>query len=333
MSNIQFVNPYFLLLILLLIPLFLHWRFNKKKLQIPFRYSRLDSIPTQKNSLEKWMTFVQILRGVALVGIIIALARPQSIDTNVTINPSEGVDIVLSMDVSGSMLAQDLQPDRLGALKKVAGEFINERINDRIGLVVYAAEAYTKSPVTSDHTVILTALNSIKYDNIIQDGTNIGMGLGVAINRLKNSIAKSKVIVLMTDGENNYGQIAPISVAQIAKQHNIKVYTIGIGTIGKAKVPIDINPDKTFKYGMVDVRIDEKLMQEIAKITNGKYYRATDNKSLKEIYNEINQLEKTKIDENKYTKKTEWFRPFALFTLLTLIAEFILRKTKLRAIV
>lgn len=333
MNNIQFVQPYYLLLLLLLIPLFFYWKITKNQQKIPFRISSLKNIQHIDSHLYKWQIGLWFLRMFALCAIIVALARPQSIDNNVVINPSEGVDIVLSIDVSGSMLAQDLHPDRLGALKKVAGEFINDRVNDRIGLVVYAAEAYTKSPVTSDKTVILTALNSVKYDNVIQDGTNIGMGLGVAINRLKNSIAKSKVIVLMTDGENNYGQIDPLSIAEIAKQHNIKVYTIAIGTIGKAKMPVGINPDKSYRYDMVDVRIDEKLMKSIAKITNGKYYRATDNKTLKEIYNEINQLEKTKIDENKYTRKTEWYRPFTIFAFLLLVIDFILRKTKLRSIV
>ncbi len=243
------------------------------------------------------------------------------------------MDIVLATDVSGSMLSRDLKPNRLEALKSVAADFIKERTDDRLGIVVYAAEAYTKAPVTSDKNMLLNQLADIKYDRIIQDGTGIGVGLATAVNRLKDSKAKSKVVILMTDGVNNSGLIDPQMAADIAKEFKIKVYTIGIGTNGMAETPVSIKPNGELEYKRMKVEIDENLMKIIAQKTGGKYFRATDTKRLENIYDEINQLEKTKIDEQKFVQRTELFRPLALLALVLLLVEFISRKTLFKGFV
>lgn len=219
------------------------------------------------------------------------------------------------------------------ALKRVASEFVEERPNDRIGLVVYAAESYTKTPVTSDKAVVLEALKGVKYDNVLQDGTGIGVGLATAVNRLKDSKAKSKVVILLTDGVNNAGFIDPRMASEIAKEYGIRVYTIGIGTNGMAEFPYAIAPNGQFLFRMMQVEIDEKLMKEIAATTNGKYFRATSNKSLENIYNEINKLEKTEIEEMKYFNYDEKYRPFVFFALGLLVLEILLRKTVFRSFI
>jgi Ca-activated chloride channel family protein len=246
---------------------------------------------------------------------------------------TKGIDIVMAIDVSGSMLAKDLKPNRMEGLKVVAEKFAEERPNDRIGLVVYASEAYTKTPVTSDKAIILDAIRSIKYDNVLQDGTGIGMGLTTAINRLKDSKAKSKVVILMTDGVNNAGFIEPETASDIAKQYGIKVYTIGIGTNGMAEFPYAIAPNGQFLFRMMKVEIDEKLMQSIAKNTGGKYFRATSNQKLETIYNEINKMETTEIEELKFYDYDEKFRPFVLLAGFLLLLEVGLRNTLFRSFI
>jgi Ca-activated chloride channel family protein len=246
---------------------------------------------------------------------------------------TKGIDIVMSVDVSGSMLAKDLKPNRMEALKDVAENFVKARPNDRIGLVVYASEAYTKSPVTSDKAVVLDAIRSIKYDNVLQDGTGIGMGLTTAINRLKDSKAKSKIVILMTDGVNNAGFIEPQTASDIAQQYGIKVYTIGIGSNGMADFPYAIAPNGQFLFRMMKVEIDESLLRSIAKNTGGKYFRANSNQKLEAIYNEINKLETTEIQELKFYDYDEKYRSFALFAGLLLLMEIGLRNTVFRSFI
>ena len=261
------------------------------------------------------------------------MARPRTVDISNKTKTTKGIDIVMAVDVSGSMLAKDLKPNRMEALKRVAADFVQERPNDRIGLVVYAAEAYTKSPVTSDKAVILDAISSIKYDNVLQDGTGIGMGLTTAINRLKDSKAKSKVIILLTDGVNNAGFIEPETASDIAQQYGIKVYTIGIGTNGMAEFPYAIAPNGQFLFRMMQVEIDVKLLQSIAQKTGGKYFRATGNEKLAQIYNEINKLETTEIEELKFYDYDEKYRPFVWIAGILLLVEISLRNTIFRSFI
>ena len=240
---------------------------------------------------------------------------------------NRGIDIVMAIDVSSSMLAQDLKPNRLTALKNVASDFINQRTNDRIGLIVYAGESYTKTPITSDKQMVKNTMNKINFDGIIDDGTAIGMGLATAVNRLKDSRAKSKVIILLTDGVNNSGFIDPKIAAELASEFNIKTYTIGIGSNGNARAPVGILPNGKFQYGITKVEIDEKLLKAIADKTGGLYFRATDNSSLESIYSEINKLEKTEINEFKYYNYNEKYRIFVLIALIVIFTEWLLKNT------
>jgi Ca-activated chloride channel family protein len=255
------------------------------------------------------------------------------VDVSSKTKTTKGIDIVMSVDVSGSMLAKDFKPNRMEALKVVAENFVKERPNDRIGLVVYASEAYTKSPVTSDKAVVMDAIRSIKYDNVLKDGTGIGMGLTTAINRLKDSKAKSKIVILMTDGVNNAGFIEPQTASDIAQQYGIKVYTIGIGSNGMADFPYAIAPNGQFLFRMMKVEIDEALLRSIAKKTGGKYFRAYSNQKLESIYNEINKLETTEIQELKFYDYDEKFRLFALFAGVLLLLELGLRNTLFRSFI
>ncbi len=333
MSNITFLHPHFFWLLLLLLPLGWYWYTNRKNEKVPVKISNIQGFKATKTLLAKIYPLLFVLRILAFATLVVALARPQAVDQSTKTKITNGIDIVLSTDVSGSMLARDLKPNRLEALKKVAADFIKDRANDRLGIVVYAAEAYTKSPVTSDKNVLLNALEDIKYDRIIQDGTAIGVGLATAVNRLKDSQAKSKVVILMTDGVNNSGLVDPQMAADIAKEFKIKVYTIGIGTNGMAETPVAINPRGELEYKRMKVEIDEELMKSIALKTGGKYFRATDTKSLEKIYEEINQLEKTKIDEQNFVQRSELFRPFVLFALILLLIDFISRKTLFKGFV
>jgi Ca-activated chloride channel family protein len=272
------------------------------------------------------------MRLLALAAIIVAMARPQTEDISTRTKTTRGIDIVMAIDVSSSMLARDLKPNRLSALKEVAADFIRKRPNDRIGLVAYAGESYTKTPITSDKSIVLNALREITYGQL-NDGTAIGMGLATSVNRLKESKAKSKVIILLTDGVNNSGFIEPRTAADLAVEFDIKTYTIGLGTNGNALSPIAYNPDGSFRYGMRQVEIDEKLLKDIAGLTGGQYFRATDNEKLEAIYDEINKLEKTEIEEFKYYRYEEKFRSWVFLAGVLLLLEWLLRHTLYRSFI
>jgi Ca-activated chloride channel homolog len=333
MEKITFLNPEFFWLFIL-IPLAIVWLFWKRNQQTAtLKMSSLQGFKGADSLLTKFKPALDVLRLLALSLLIVALARPRTVDISNKTKTTKGIDIVVAVDVSGSMLAKDFKPNRMEALKRVASVFVDERPNDRIGLVVYASEAYTKSPVTSDKAVIQEAIKSIKYDNVLQDGTGIGMGLATAVNRLKDSKAKSKVVILLTDGVNNAGFIEPETASDIAQQYGIKVYTIGIGTNGMAESPYAIGPNGQLLFQMMKVEIDEQLMKNIAKKTVGKYFRATSNDKLAEIYSEINKLETTEIEELKFYDYDEKFRGFALVAGLLLLIEIGLRKTAYRSFI
>ena len=334
MGKVTFLNPEFLWLFLVL-PLAIGWLFYKRnQLSATVKMSSLESFKQNRTFLAKAKPFLYVLRILALSSIIIALARPRSVDVTSKSKTTKGIDIVMAIDVSSSMLANDLKPNRLEALKKVASTFVQDRINDRIGLVVYAGESYTRTPVTSDKTIILQSLKTIEYDDsIIADGTGIGVGLATAINRIKDSKAKSRIIILLTDGVNNSGTIDPRTASEIAKEYGIKVYTIGIGTNGQAMFPVAKDANGKLVFRMMPVEIDEKLMKEIAKATDAKYFRATSNKKLQAIYNEINKLETTEIQEKKFYNYDEKYKPFVLIAFVLLGVEVLLRNSVFRGIV
>jgi len=333
MTNVTFLNPGFFWLFLVL-PFAIAWYFWKRNKQSPsLKMSSLKGFQGSGSILPKLKPLLFVLRLLALSALIVAMARPRTVDISSKSKTTRGIDIVMAVDVSGSMLAKDLKPNRMEALKSVASQFVKERPNDRIGLVVYAAEAYTKAPVTSDKAVVLDAIRSIKYDNVLQDGTGIGMGLATAVNRLKDSQAKSKVIILLTDGVNNAGFIEPETASDIARQYGIKVYTIGIGTNGMAEFPYAIAPNGQFLFRMMQVEIDQNLMKSIAQKTGGKYFRATSNSKLSEIYNSINKLETTEIEEQKFYDYDEKYRPFVWLALGLLLVEIGLRNTVFRSFI
>ncbi|MGB1370711.1 MAG: vWA domain-containing protein [Flavobacteriaceae bacterium] len=332
LEGIEFTHKE-LLWLLLVIPVLLLWYILKHKKQTAvLEISTADGLlkGNQFWTILKHSLFV--LRALALTLIIVATARPQTIDVSTKTKTTRGIDIVMAIDVSASMLAKDLKPNRLEALKKVASKFINRRPNDRIGLVEYAGESYTRTPVTSDKGIILKSLRDIKYNTIITGGTAIGMGLATAVNRLKESKAKSRIIILLTDGVNNSGFIDPQTASELAVEYDIKTYTIGLGSNGMALSPVAINNGK-FQYSRIQVEIDEKLLKEIASETGGKYFRATNNKKLEDIYDEIDKLEKTEIEEFKYYNYEEKFRPLVLLALGLLVLEFLFRHTLLRSFI
>jgi Ca-activated chloride channel family protein len=333
MKEVSFLNPEFFWLFLTL-PAAIVWFVWKRKQQTAtLKISSVKGFKAQKSLLAKLKPFLFVLRLLALSSLIIAMARPRKVDISSQTKSTKGIDIVMAIDVSGSMLAKDLKPNRMEALKKVAENFVEGRPNDRIGLVVYAAEAYTKTPVTSDKAIIQEAIQGIKYDNVLQDGTGIGMGLTTAVNRLKESKAKSKVIILMTDGVNNAGFIEPETASQIAKEYGIKVYTIGIGTNGDALFPYAYAPGGGFLFKMMPVEIDVSLLQAIAKNTGGKYFRANSNSKLQAIYDEINKLETTEIQELKFYDYDEKYRPFVWIAGILVLIEFGLRNTIYRSFI
>jgi Ca-activated chloride channel family protein len=332
MKDVTFLNPEFFWLFLLL-PVAMVWLFWKRKdSTATLKMSSLSGFSTTwKTKLKPYLVVFRIL---ALSSLIIAMARPRTVDISSQTKSTKGVDIVMAIDVSGSMLAKDLKPNRMEALKKVASNFVEGRPNDRIGIVLYAAEAYTKTPVTSDKAIVEDAIRNIEYSQVLQDGTGIGMGLTTAINRLKDSKAKSKVIILMTDGVNNSGFIEPETASKIAKDFGIKVYTIGIGTNGMAEFPYAYAPNgKGFLFKMMPVEIDVNLLQTIAKNTGGKYFRATSNSKLEEIYKEINKLETTEIQELKFYDYDEKYRPFVWIAGILILIEFGLRNTTFRGFI
>tara|TARA_R110002049_G_scaffold155109_1_gene319930 strand:+ start:2633 stop:3631 length:999 start_codon:yes stop_codon:yes gene_type:complete len=331
LENITFANPQFFWLLTVLPLAMLWYLFKNKQETAALKISSISGF-TATSLLPKLKPLLFVLRLTALGVIITAMARPQTKDVSTKTKTTKGIDIVMAIDVSSSMLARDLKPNRLSALKKVAADFIRKRPNDRIGLVAYAGESYTKTPITSDKSIVLTSLRDITYGQL-NDGTAIGMGLATAVNRLKESTSKSKIIILLTDGVNNAGFIEPKTAADLAVEYNIKTYTIGIGTNGNALSPVSYNPDGSFRYGMQKVEIDEKLLEEIAQVSGGKYFRATDNDKLEAIYDEINKLEKTEIEEFKYTNYEEKFRPLILLAGILLLLEWLVRNTLFRSFI
>ena len=331
MGDVEFYNPEFLWLLIIVPLLALFFYKSHKKRTNSFKISSTSDFNMGFKS--RIYPILDILKILTTSLVIIALARPQEISNSVRTKTSSGIDIVIAVDISSSMLAQDLKPNRLEALKSVAAEFINDRKNDRIGLVIYAGESYTKTPVTSDKSIIIKSLNDIVFDGIIQDGTAIGMGLATSVNRLKESRAKSKVIILLTDGVNNSGFIDPSTAADLASNYGIKTYTIGLGSNGNALAPVALNPDGSFRFGMTKVEIDENLLESIASKTGGLYFRATNNESLQEIYNEINKLEKTEVEEIRFSDAEEKYRIFILIALGLIFVEFTMRKLIFKSIV
>jgi len=324
MSTITFAKPELFYLLLGLIPMIVWYILRQKKSKASIQISTLESLKkaplTWKHALRHAAFVLQMM---VLALIIVCLARPQSSDSwqNQTI---EGIDIMIALDMSSSMLARDFQPDRLGAAKSVAVEFISGRQYDRIGLVVFSAESFTQCPLTTDRAVLINLFQNLQ-PGLLEDGTAIGLGLANAVSRLKDSEAKSRVVILLTDGENNRGEIAPITAAEIAKTFGIRVYTIGVGTVGTAPYPVQ-TPFGT-QLRDIEVKIDEKTLQEIATITDGRYFRATNNKTLIEIYKEIDRLERSKIENKEFSKKNEEYRRYAIgalvLALLAMILQFV----------
>lgn len=323
--SIHFANPYWLWLLTLLPLLFIVLYFLQKKRYSTIMVSNIASYKNVQSVIPKFRLILPLLRIASIAFLILALARPQKLSSNEKIN-KDVVDIVLCLDISSSMLAKDFKPDRLIAAKNVAKEFIAKREGDRIGLVVFSGESFTQCPVTADHSVLLNLLDKIET-GLLEDGTAIGMGLATSVNRLKESNAKSKVVILLTDGVNNSGIIDPTIATNLAQSMKVKVYTIGAGTNGQAYAPIGIRPDGSYVFGMADVKIDEPLLQQIAKQTSGKYFRATNSSQLRSIYNEIDKLEKTKVDVMRTQKRVEAFHPFVIAALICIIILFILRNT------
>ena len=332
-EGVYLANPNYMWLFLSF-PLIIVWYFlSSKKVQPVLKISSIKGFQQKSSFLAKLQPLLFVLKLLSLSLIILALSRPQTMDVSTRTKTNKGIDIVMAIDISSSMLAQDLKPNRLSSLKRVASSFIDDRISDRIGLVIYAGESYTKTPITSDRAIVKNALRDIRYDGIIEDGTAIGMGLATAVNRLKDSRAKSKVIILLTDGVNNSGFIDPKIASELAVEYQIKTYTIGLGSNGTARAPVGILPNGKFQYGLTKVEIDEALLKTIAKNTGGLYFRATDNKKLEEIYNEINKLEKTEVEEFKYYNYDEKFRPLVLLAFALLFIEWLMRNTLFRSFI
>lgn len=329
MSNIKFAQPEFfwlLLIIPVMIGVFIYYN-QKKSAQLKF--SSFEGLKGYRPSLRQRIRFAPfVLRMLAIAVMIVALARPQSSSSGQNIT-SDGIDIMMALDISTSMLAEDLRPNRIEAAKKVAQDFIDSRPNDRIGLVVFGGESFTQCPLTTDHSVLKNLFSGIQ-SGMLADGTAIGEGLATAVNRIRSSKAKSKVIILLTDGVNNIGAIAPVTAGEIAKTFGIRVYTIGVGTQGFARYPLP--GPFGIQYTNMEVKIDEPVLKQIAAETGGKYFRATNTKQLNEIYTDIDKLEKSKIDVLEFRHKSEEFYPLALFALLLLGLDALLRFTILRSL-
>lgn len=328
--NLTFATPWAFLL-LLLIPAVAYFRYRRRR-----RFFAALTMPTLEatKGMRPWRGELQnllpLLRIGAFLTFVVALARPQLTLKEEVVN-AEGIDIFLVLDLSSSMLAQDFKPDRLEVSKRVAAEFVDKRPYDRIGLAVFSGEAFTQCPLTTDHRVVKEFLDGLSC-GILEDGTAIGMGLATAINRIKDSDAKSKVVILLTDGVNNAGYVKPLTAAGIAKEFEVKVYTIGVGTEGEALTPISRSSDGRYVYGLARVEIDEDLLTQIANLTGGKYFRATNENSLKSIYGEIDRLEKTKIEVTVLKRYSEEYYRFVWFGLALLLLEILLRYTVLRSI-
>lgn len=325
LQDIQFAEKHWFWLFLLL-PVMIVWYFIKlKKYEGEVHFSSFDNFKGIKPSLKarlRHLVLVMRLLGVSL--IILALARPQSRSSWKDIK-TEGIDIVISMDISLSMLAKDFKPNRLEVAKEVIIDFIDARPNDKIGLVIFSGEAFTQCPLTVDHKILKNMFPDIKA-GMLDQGTAIGLGLADAVARIKDSKAKSKVIILISDGVSNVGEIAPMTAGEIAKTYGLRVYTIGVGTKGKALQPVAMYPNGQLEYDYVDVEIDEEVMTKIANMTGGKYFRATNKESLSSIYKEIDKLEKTIISEKSFSNKAEHFLPLGIGALISLLLEFILKR-------
>ncbi|MDR3340488.1 MAG: VWA domain-containing protein [Candidatus Symbiothrix sp.] len=324
-----FENPIYFLLLLLLIPMIGWYIWKLRKSQASIRLSSSDGFKKAPNTYKVYLRHLPfVLRILAFSFLVAALARPQ-MTNSISTSTTEGIDIMMSLDISTSMLAMDLNPNRIEAAKDVAASFINGRLYDNIGLVVFAGESFTQCPLTTDHAVLLNLMKDV-HCGMIEDGTAIGHGLATAASRLKDSKAKSKVIILLTDGSNNRGEIAPVTAAEIAKTFGIRVYTIAVGTIGEAPYPMQT------AFGvqtqMMKVEIDEQTLTQIAQITGGLYFRATNTKALKEIYQEIDQMEKTKMSIQEYSKKQEKYVFFAMIGLFCFLLELLLRYTIIKNI-
>ncbi len=332
LTHIEFVNLWVLYLIPAVVLAGIGWWYFMATRNNPsVRISSSDSL---KGFTSNWKGRLKenlpLLRVPAMVFLLIALARPQTSYDEEKVT-TEGIDIVLAIDVSTSMLAQDFKPNRLEAAKKEANEFIDGRPHDRIGLVVFAGESFSQCPVTIDHKIVKKQLEGIR-NGLLEDGTAIGMGLATSVQRLKDSESKSKVVILMTDGVNNKGLIDPATASDIAMQYNVRVYTIGVGTNGQAMTPVGMYPNGQLAFQLADVQIDEGILKDIAKKTGGQYFRATDNKRLKDIYTQIDKLEKTKIEVSAYERKTEKFHAFVLLSLIVVLIEIICRYLLLKSI-
>ena len=327
----HFASPYYLWLLTLLVPMIGYYVWRTLQGGASIQISSVAGVVRAPRTVRYYLRHLPFaLRAAAFALLVVALARPQDVEQNVRTN-TEGIDIMLAIDVSGSMLARDFKPDRITAAKEVAGSFIADRYGDRIGLVAFAAEAFTQSPLTTDQSTLQTLLARIRSGLIDDSGTAIGNGLATAINRLRESDAKSKVVILLTDGVNNRGQITPMTAAEIARAQNIRVYTIGVGSMGTAPYPaVDMFGNITFVQQKVE--IDEKTLQAMAEMTGGKYFRATDNEKLKAIYDEINQLEKSKVEVFEHVAYHEQFLGWVLGALALLLVEFLLSNLVLKRI-
>lgn len=330
MIQIEFAHPEYFYLLILLLPLIVWYIYSQKSQQATVQFSTIEPLLNTPGTIRNYLRHLPaILRFSIFTLLVIVLARPQSTNKweNVT---TEGIDIILALDISGSMLARDFKPDRLEASKDVAIEFISGRLNDRIGLVIFSAESFTQCPLTSDRAVLINLFKDIR-SGMIEDGTAIGVGLANAITRLKDSDAQSKVIILLTDGVNNRGSIDPLTAAELARSFGIRVYTIGVGSMGTAPYPVQDVFGRTYTRDM-PVEIDEPTLQQIADMTNGRYFRATNNQKLREIYAEIDKLEKSKIDVKEFSKKQEEYFWYAVAAVLMLLTELLLKYTVLRRI-
>lgn len=328
MSDFQFANPKLLWLLLVVVPIIAWYFWKEINGSASLKISNTQSFAVAGNSVLAYFRHILPLLNISAIAlVIIALARPQIVETKT--NTVEGIDIIMSVDISSSMLAQDFQPNRLEAAKSVATEFIASHPNDRIGLVVFAGESFTQCPLTSDHKALINLLHRLEI-GMVEDGTAVGMGLANAISRLKDSDNKSKVVILLTDGVNNSGNIAPLTAADIAVTYGVKVYTIGVGRNGTA--PFPVQTIMGVQYVQQEVQIDESTLQKIADKTNGKYFRATDEQTLIDIYNEIDKLEKTKIEAEHSTTYVDKFLPFLLTAGLLLILSILLKNSIFRTI-
>jgi Ca-activated chloride channel family protein len=331
MLNLEFQHPHYFYMLLLIIPGVVWYVYRRNNVQADFKVPSLTNISQIKKGGRVYLRHAPfVLRIIVYFLLVVVLARPQSSNhwQNETV---EGIDIMLALDISRSMLAGDFSPNRIEASKEVASEFVSGRSNDQIGIVLFGGESFTQCPLTSDHAVVVNLLNEIKVGVIEDQSTAIGLGLANAVKRLKDSKAKSRVVILVTDGVNNAGSVDPLTAAEIAKTFGIRVYTIGVGTIGTAPFPFE-DIFGNIVYQQIEVEIDEAMLKQISSMTNGAYYRATNNQKLKEIYREIDQLEKSKIDVKQYSKRYEEYRIFAVAALLVLLLEIFIRMTFLRSI-